>query len=177
MSLTNAHTRSIGARTSNIAVPSGMLGRGTQRLSNTLQRHRQSCPRSGRRLRGSASSRNQLNKRKGPRSSPILPRRVGFARVDSTFPEKRKARALVHADLSILRHFVNRFAAFRFPLAEEVDRYFRSLLQFHVSRVQRPSLVRVRHVFPRSSIHIGVKSVSLPMSASDKNLAIAIIQS
>src|SRR3989441_10428928 len=38
MSLTNAHTRSIGARTSNVAVPSGMSGRGTQRLSNTLQR-------------------------------------------------------------------------------------------------------------------------------------------
>src|SRR2546428_10434334 len=37
MSLTNAHTRSIGARTSNVAVPSGMSGRGTQRLSNTLQ--------------------------------------------------------------------------------------------------------------------------------------------
>src|SRR5207245_10806712 len=146
MSLTNAQTRSIVARTSNVAVPSGMLGRGTQRLSNTLQRRRQGCTRSARRLRGSASSRSQLNKRKGPRSSPILPRRVGFARLDSAFPEKRKARALVHADLSVLRHFVHRFAAFRFPLAEEVDRHFRSLLQFHVSRVQRPSLVRVLHV-------------------------------
>src|SRR2546427_12236567 len=113
MSLTNAHTRSIGARTSNIAVPSGMLGRGTQRLSNTLQRHRQSCPRSGRRLRGSASSRNQLNKRKGPRSSPILPRRGGFAEADSTLPEKRKAPAPVHAELSVLREFVQQFPAFR----------------------------------------------------------------
>src|SRR2546427_11740838 len=37
MSLTNAQTRSIGARTSNVAVPSGIPGRGTQRLSNTLQ--------------------------------------------------------------------------------------------------------------------------------------------
>src|SRR2546426_3836566 len=37
MSLTNAHTRSIGARTSNVAVPSGIPGRATQRLSNTLQ--------------------------------------------------------------------------------------------------------------------------------------------
>src|SRR2546426_11333893 len=37
MSLTNAQTRSIGARTSNVAVPSGIPGRGTRRLSNTLQ--------------------------------------------------------------------------------------------------------------------------------------------
>src|SRR3989449_9991213 len=148
MSLTNAHTRSIGARTWNVAVPSGMLGRGTQLLSNTLQRHRRSCARNGRRFRRSVPSRSQFNKRKGPRSSPILPRRGGVARGDSTFPEKRKARALVHADLSILRHFVHRFAAFWFPLAEEVDRYFRSLLQFHFSRVQRPSLVRVRHILP-----------------------------
>src|SRR2546426_3209844 len=107
MSLTNAHTRSIGARTSNIAVPSGMLGRGTQRLSNTLQRHRQSCPRSGRRLRGSASSRNQLNKRKGPRSSPILPRRGGVAREGSTFPRKRKAPAVFHPHPSLFLHFVH----------------------------------------------------------------------
>src|SRR2546428_13993255 len=95
MSLTNAHTRSIGARTSNIAVPSGMLGGGTQRLSNTLQRQRQSCPRSGRRLRGSASSRNQLNKRKGPRSSPILHRRLGGAGVGSTLSGEQQARGVV----------------------------------------------------------------------------------
>src|SRR2546427_5915434 len=38
MSLTNAQTRSMGARTSNVAVPSGIPGRATQRLSNTLQR-------------------------------------------------------------------------------------------------------------------------------------------
>src|SRR5467141_747416 len=145
MSLTNAHTRSIGARTSNVAVPSGMWGRGTQRLSNTLQRRLRGCVRAVG-LDAEPSPENRLNKRKGPRSSPILPRRVGFARLDSAFPQERKARALVHADLSVLRHFVHRFAAFRFPLAEEVDRYFRSLLQFHVSRVQRPSLVRVRHV-------------------------------
>src|SRR3989442_6667656 len=37
MSLTNAQTRSMGARTSNVAVPSGIPGRGMQRLSNTLQ--------------------------------------------------------------------------------------------------------------------------------------------
>src|SRR2546427_12039137 len=120
MSLTNAHTRSIGARTSNVAVPSGMLGRGTQLLSNTLQRHRRSCARNGRRFRRSVPSRRQFNKRKGPRSSPILPRRVGFARGDSTFPEKRKGRALVHRHLSLFWHFGHPVCAFWFLLAEEV---------------------------------------------------------
>src|SRR2546428_9608641 len=37
VSLTIAQTRSIGARTSNVAVRSGIPGRGTRRLSNTLQ--------------------------------------------------------------------------------------------------------------------------------------------
>src|SRR2546430_6739095 len=119
MSLTNAHTRSIGARTSNVAVPSGMLGGGTQRLSNTLQRHHQGCARSGRRFRGSVPSRHQFNKRKGPRSSPILPRRGGVPRGDSTFPEKRKARALVHPHPSSLPPFLPRFSPFPFPPAEE----------------------------------------------------------
>src|SRR2546429_8551457 len=105
-----------------------------------------------------------------------MPRRMGSRGADSALPQERKAGALVHADLAVLGHFVHRFAAFRFPLAEEVDRYFRSLLQFHVSRVQRPSLVRVRNVCPRSSIHIGVKSVSLPVSAFDKSVEIAILK-
>src|SRR2546422_6865323 len=121
MSLTNAHTRSIGARTSNVAVPSGMSGRGTQRLSNTLQRRLRSCARGGRRFRGRIPSRNQFNKRKGPRSSPILPRRGGVARSDSAFPQERKGRAPVHPDLSVLLHFLHRVFSFLFLLAEEVD--------------------------------------------------------
>src|SRR2546429_8983562 len=124
MSLTNAHTRSIGARTSNVAVPSGILGGGTQRLSNTLQRHHQGCARSGRRFRGSVPSRHQFNKRKVPRSSPILPRRAGVAGLDSTFSGEREGRGLVHADLLIFLHFVHRVVAFWVSLAEEVDRYF-----------------------------------------------------
>src|SRR2546426_7356965 len=112
MSLTNAHTRSIGARTSNVAVPSGMLGGGTQRLSNTLQRHHQGCARSGRRFRGSVPSRHQFNKRKGPRSSPILPRRGGFPRGGSTLPGKPEAPALVYPHPFVLLHFVPPFGAF-----------------------------------------------------------------
>src|SRR5207253_9711578 len=70
----------------------------------------------------------------------------GVASAASAFSQERKASALVYAKLAVLGHFVHRFAAFRLPLTEEVDRYFRSLLQFHISRVQRPSLVRVLHV-------------------------------
>src|SRR2546422_7757510 len=144
MSLRNAHTRSTGASTSNEIVPSGIASPAMRRPGNTLQDagYNRCTPVAH---NGVQSSKNR-SIRKGAEVLPHLPRRVGFARLDSTFPEKRKARALVHADLSVLRHFVHRFAAFRFPLAEEVDRHFRSLLQFHVSRVQRPSLVRVRHV-------------------------------
>src|SRR2546425_11161403 len=142
MSLTNAHTRSIGARTSNVAVPSGMLGGGTQRLSNTLQRHHQGCARSGRRFRGSVPSRHQFNKRKGPRSSPILPRRGGVAGGGPTFSAERKARALVYPHPSILRPFVHPFAPFWVSLAVEIECYFLSPLQFHVSRGHRPSPVR-----------------------------------
>src|SRR6267143_3900254 len=98
---------------------------------------------------------------KGPRASPEMPRRRGRESGRSTFAQERKARALVHADLPVLRHFVHRFAALRLPLTEEVDRHFRSLLQFHVSRVQRPSLVRVRHVYHVPPYSRGVKSVSL----------------
>src|SRR3972149_7719856 len=82
-------------------------------------------------------------------------------------PQERKARALVHADLSVLGHLVHRLAALRLPLAEEVDRHFRSLLQFHISRVQRPSLVRVRHVQPRSLHALGYQKRFPPLEASD----------
>src|SRR5437870_1559790 len=145
MSLTNAQTRSTGARTSNVAVPSGIPRRqctGRKELcSAAYARTDLAGVDDGHRTGSEIQS-----IRERAEVLPILPRRVGFARLDSALAEKRKARALVDADLSVLRHFVHRFAALRFPLAEEVDRYFRSLLQFHVSRVQRPSLVRVRHV-------------------------------
>src|SRR5437773_10985525 len=61
---------------------------------------------------------------------PRVASAYGVARADSALSQERKAGALVHADLAVLGHFVHRFAAFRFPLTEEVDRYFRSLLQF-----------------------------------------------
>src|SRR2546428_14068609 len=51
-----------------------------------------SCARGGRRLRGRTPSRNQFNKRKGPRSSPILPRRGGVAGVVFPLLGERKGR-------------------------------------------------------------------------------------
>src|SRR5437899_7019672 len=144
MSLRNAHTRSTGASTSNEIVPSGIASPAMRCLGNTLQHA--GCDRCAPVAREGVEFSNNTPIRKGAEVLPHFASAGGVREVDSTFPEKRKARALVHADLPILRHFVHRFAAFRFPLAAEVDRHFRSLLQFHVSRVQRPSLVRVRHV-------------------------------
>src|SRR5947208_16248001 len=139
MSLRKDHTFSIGAVTSNAIVPSGIARHilagakyGSVKVQTVAVR-RQTC---------------LAKRRKGPRASPEMPRRMGSRGADSALSQERKAGALVHADLAVLRHFVHRFAAFRFPLTEEVDRYFRSLLQFHISRVQRPSLVRLRHVCP-----------------------------
>src|SRR5439155_21277253 len=160
MSLTNAQARAIGAWTSNVAVPSGIPVPQPDRCNILC-----SAPGTGSALFGLrplSCFRFRSIRERGRGPPPFLPRRVGFARLDSAFPQERKARALVHADLPILRHFVHRFAAFRFPLAEEVDRYFRSLLQFHVSLLERPSLVRVRLVWPRASMELGYKKAFPP---------------
>ena len=61
----------------------------------------------------------------------------------------RQPSALVDAYLVALGHVVHHLAALRLLLAEEVDVHFRSPLQFHFARVQRPSLVRVCHAYLR----------------------------
>src|ERR1700704_1850556 len=101
------------------------------------------------------------SKRERAEGLPEFASAMGSRRGDSAFTQEGQAGALVHADLASLRHFVHRLAALRLPLTEEVDRHFRSLLQFHISRVQRPSLVRVRHVYHVPPYSRGVKSVSL----------------
>src|SRR5712692_9032788 len=122
------------------------------------------------------SKNSARSKRERAEGLPDFASAMGSQRGDSAFTQERKARALVHADLAVLRHFVHRLAALRLPLAEEVDRHFRSLLQFHISRVQRPSLVRVRHVLPHSSIRQGCKKRFPPRNMSDEILEIALLK-
>src|SRR5207302_387514 len=141
MSLRKDHTFSTGAFTSNATVPSGIarVHDGAEQISSRYGSKTDLRPRS-------CSMDARPLKKESAEGLPRDASAYGDARADSALSQERKAGALVYADLAVLGHFVHRFAAFRFPLTEEVDRYFRSLLQFHISRVQRPSLVRVRHV-------------------------------